>query len=603
MLTVNGTAFWIADERGDATDGLFIDDIRHLHRWRLLLDGAQPALLTPGVLAPRTGRGRPAPYTVFRTQAVDPQGLTERLRIVNHGAQPRTVEVEYAFGADFADQFELRTDRTYDKPGAELTVDGATVRYRRGDYLRQTTVTASVPPAVGEGRLTWHLSVPGHGETVLDLSAGPGGAAPRDATVLRERSAADVAAFIAAAAAPASGRPDLDLCVRQGLRDLASMRVQLPMLPGLRIPGAGVPWFLTLFGRDSALSALFALPYLPDLARDVLRALAATQGSRIDPAHLEEPGKIIHEVRSGELAVFDQIPYGRYYGSVDSTPLFLMLLAAHGELAGELEAPARAAVDWMLRRGGLDEHGYLVYRTDGPGLVHQCWKDSPDSICFRDGTPATGPIAAAEVQGYAYAALRGIAGLARDVWADPHYADVLDARADKLQADFAADFWLADTGFVALALDGQRRQVDALASNAGHVLWTGILDQQRGRSVADKLGQDDFFSGWGIRTLAAGQECHHPMSYHNGSVWPHDTAIAVAGMRRYGAHAAADRVADGLLAAGAAAGGRLPEVMSGLTRQAGQGPIPYPHSCSPQAWAAAAPLLLLDTGQGRPRLP
>jgi glycogen debranching enzyme len=593
MLIISGNVFWVADDTGDATRGLFIDDTRHLSQWLLLLDGEPPTRLTAGALAPATRRGQNAPYTVLRTQAVDDGGLSEQLRIVNHLAAPRTVCVAYRVSVDFADQFEARYGHTFAKPGGRITRTGDTFHYRREHYQRQTVVSATQPPDAGpDTHITWRVRVPGHGEATLGISVGPDARTPQDPAKILAHTYADITTFVAAADIPSTDRPDLDAAARRGLHDLASMRVRVPALPALPIPGAGVPC-VTLFGRDSALTALFALPYLPALARDVLRALAATQGVAIDPTRLEEPGKIIHELRSGELAAFDQVPYGRYYGSVDATPLFLMLLAAHRELATEQRTAARAAVDWMIHYGGLDEHGYLVYHTNGPGLVHQCWKDSPTSICSRTGEPADGPIAVAEAQGYAYAALRGVAALAREIWHDDRYAARLDARADRLRHDFVNDFWLDADGFVALALDGRRRQVDTLASNAGHVLWTGILDQDRGATVARRLGGDDFFSGWGIRTIAAGQPCHHAMSYHNGSVWPHDTAIAVAGMRRYGEHATADRVADGLIDAARHNGHRLPEVMSGLARGHAEWPIPYPHSCSPQAWAAAAPLLLI----------
>jgi glycogen debranching enzyme len=376
----------------------------------------------------------------------------------------------------------------------------------------------------------------------------------------------------------------------------------------MRIPAAGAPWYLTLFGRDSLLTAAFALREAPWLAAATLRALAGLQGRVVDPSRVEEPGKIPHELRTGELSHFGDVPFGRYYGSVDATPLFLMLLAAASTvgtddtLARDLEPAARAAVDWMFDFGGLGTTGYLVYRTDTPGLVHQCWKDSADGVCFRSGEVARGSLAVCEVQGYAWAALRGAANLARGAWGDPAYADRLEAAAADLRTRFDADFWLPADGFVAVALDGEGRRVDALTSNPGHLLWVGMLDEDKGRAVGRRLAAPEFFSGWGIRTLAAGQPAHHPLSYHNGSVWPHDTAIAVAGLARYGLRDEARRVGEALLAAGAPAdpdggrvSGRLPEVLAGFDRAGDTTPVPYPHSCSPQAWAAAAPLLVVDS--------
>jgi glycogen debranching enzyme len=302
----------------------------------------------------------------------------------------------------------------------------------------------------------------------------------------------------------------------------------------------------------------------------------------------------LHEARVGELSHFGDVPFGRYYGSVDATPLFLMLLARLGddELALELEPAARRAVDWMLTYGGLDRTGYLVYRTDGAGLVHHCWKDSARGICFRSGEPALGELAVCEVQGYAWAALCGVADLAERVWADIGFAERLRGVADDLRQRFVRDFWLPDDDFVALARTTDGRLVDALSSNPGHLLWAGLLEGEHAALVGRRLAGPEFFSGWGIRTLAAGQPAYHPVSYHNGSVWPHDTAIAVAGLARAGLPDEARRVAAGLLDAARRSGGRLPEVLTGFDRTDDPEPVPYPHSCSPQAWAAAAPLLI-----------
>jgi glycogen debranching enzyme len=613
---VSGTAFLLTSPGGDITgvglDGLFLDDTRHLSRWELTVDGAPLRVLAPGrqpygatsVLTPQTHRALRPAYTAFRSQALDAAGLAEELRLVNHLAQPVSLAVAYAVAADFADQFELRTGRTYDKPGGSHSVstDGGalTLTYRRDGWCRRTVVTADPPPVVEVDRLQWMIELPPGGTVAIRLVAGPVLAQPRAPVALVEATVADAASFVDVEL-PEVDVPGLTACARQGLADLAALRVPAPGRPDLRVPGAGVPWFLTLFGRDSLLCSLFALPYRPELAAATLRALAATQGRSVDPARAEEPGKIVHEVRTGELSAFGQVPYARYYGTVDATPLFLVLLAASGDpaLARELEPAGRAAVDWMLRHGGLDEHGSLVYRTDGPGLEHHCWKDSPGSITFRSGEPARGPIAVCEAQAYAYRALLDTAGVARDAWGDAGLADALARRAARLRAEFATDFLLPD-GFVALALDGRRRQVDALASNAGHALWAGLLDEGWARRVGQRLVADDFFSGWGIRTIAAGQPAYHPVSYHNGAVWPHDTAIAVAGLVRCGLPDAARRIAAGLVAAAGHVGHRLPELLTGYGPGDAPGPVPYPHSCSPQAWAAAAPLLLISALSGVP---
>ncbi|MEV0325998.1 glycogen debranching N-terminal domain-containing protein [Micromonospora echinospora] len=578
------------DTSGDVPDtdtyGLFLDDTRHLSHWELTVDGTRPRLLADDgdelVLAPWTRRGTDPPCTVFRRQTVRYGRLTERVRIVNHRAEPVRLTVSYRFAADFADQFALRTDRDHPGPagvrGVRRTGDGVRLTYRRADFHRATTLRAGCPPSeVHDAGLSWTSEVPPRGEVTMTVEV---------------RAATGVPPAAPAVVAEPTGDALLDGAVARGAADLSALVI--PDGAGGHTVAAGSPWFLTLFGRDSLLTATFARTAAPWLAAGTLRALAATQGRTVDPSRVEEPGKILHERRRGELSHFGHVPYGRYYGTVDATPLFLMLLAETGDdaLAAELETPARAAVTWMFDHGGLDRRGWLVYRTDGAGLVHQCWKDSARGICFRSGEPAHGRLAVAEVQAYAYAALRGTAGIARRVWGDPAYADRLDGAATDLRDRFVRDFWLDRDDFVALARTEDGRQVDALASNAGHVLWTGLLDDDRATRVGRRLAGPDFFSGWGIRTVAAGQPAYHPLSYHTGGVWPHDTAITVAGLARHGLHAEADTVARGLLAAAAHHRYRLPEVFAGFGRDEHPVPVPYPHACSVQAWAAAAPLLL-----------
>ncbi|MBO8191651.1 aminotransferase [Streptomyces oryzae] len=642
----------IAGTPGTPTlDGLFRHDTRHLSRWQLTLDGAAPAVLVPApapdreadcretnpataVLTPPATGEAPPGCTLFREQAVAGGVLTERIRVVGNDGGAAPVRLSLTMDADFADQLELRSPHhAYPRPEAARSAvtrpDGIEFHYRRGaDWHARTVVTADPAPvetvpaeATGSAgtacRLSWLLepSPQGAVELRLRVAALPPGAAEAgsaagaygagDPASIRAQLAAARHTFVAAEPCPSrrTARPELAAACERGLADLAELCVTVPGPDGapLRVPGAGAPWFLALFGRDSLLTSFFALPYRPGLAEATLLALAATQAGTVDPERGAEPGKIVHEVRHGELAAFGQVPYGRYYGSVDSTPLFLVLLGAYAEqqgaeghqLARRLEPQARAAVEWMFGYGGLDDLGYLACRPGEGGPADRSWKDSPGAVCAADGTVPAGAVMVAEVQGYAYDALCRTAELARAAWGDPGYAGRLERAAAALRERFGADFWLPDRGFPPLALDESGRRLDALASDAGHLLWSGILGQRRGETVGRRLLEPDFFSGWGVRTLAAGQAAHHPLSCHRGSIWPQDNALIALGLARYSLRAEAARLAEGLLAAAARCGHRLPEVLAGYDREEFPEPVPYPHTCSPRAWAAATPLALL----------
>ncbi|MPY29960.1 aminotransferase [Streptomyces adustus] len=621
----------ISGVRGGSPDGLFLRDARHLSRWQLTVDGAVPEALSPVadgdtarcVLVPRGGRADTPAYTLFREQAVGDGSFVETLRVTSNRPVPTTVRLGVTADADFTDQFELRSDhRTYAKPGAtrsrQVLDDGVEFTYRRGEWRSCTTVTAEpVPDGVeetgtGARRLVWTLELEPHGtaELTLRVMARPHGEkralrVPRSPAALTEQLIALEGTFVEGVAFP-TGWPELAAACARGLADLASLQVPATGPDGeeLRVPAAGAPWFLALLGRDALLTSLFALPYRPGLAADTLRALAAAQATDTEAAQVSQPGKIVHELRHGELAHFGQVPYGRYYGSVDATPLFLVLLGAYVEhtgdvaLARRLESHARAAVGWMLDHGGLTSRGYLVYRADQGGLANQNWKDSPGAICHADGTRARGTVTAAGAQGYAYDALRRTAWVARAAWADEVYAALLEQAAADLRDRFQRDFWMRERSFPALALDGEGRQVDALASDAGHLLWSGLLDKEYGKAVGRRLLEPDFFSGWGVRTLASGQPAYHPLSYHRGSVWPHDNALITLGLARYGLHDEARTVAHGLVDAATATGHRLPEVLAGYGRESHGEPVPYPHACVRESRSAAAPLALLTAVGG-----
>jgi len=393
----------------------------------------------------------------------------------------------------------------------------------------------------------------------------------------------------------------LDDAVGRAGEDVGALRIFDPDHPHDPVVAAGAPWFMTLFGRDSLITSWMALVLDPSLALSTLTVLADLQGRRVVAETEEEPGRILHEVRMSEPATLSVQSGTIYYGSIDATPLFVMLV---GELhrwgvpferLRPLLPAVDAALQWMVAFGDRDGDGYVEYERATPaGLLNQGWKDSHDSISFADGRLATGPIALAEVQAYAYASWRAGAALAV---ADgrPAVAADREARADALRRRFNADFWMPASGALAIALDGDKRQVDAVTSNMGHCLWTGIVDGELVPDVVQHLAGPELASGWGVRTLATSMRRYNPISYHNGSVWPHDTAIVVAGLRRAGYPQAANRLAQDLLRAAVAVGGRLPELYAGISPAELSRPVPYPTSCSPQAWAAAAPLLLLRT--------
>jgi glycogen debranching enzyme len=402
----------------------------------------------------------------------------------------------------------------------------------------------------------------------------------------------------------ASDHESLDATLARSLRDLDLLRNDGPA-EGERYLAAGVPWFATLFGRDSIIAALETVAFMPSIARATLEVLARLQATTDDPWRDAEPGKILHELRTGEMARTKETPHAAYYGSIDSTPLWLILLGETHAWTGDdalvdrLWPNALAALEWIDRYGDLDGDGFVEYRRRSElGLLNQGWKDSGDSIRHPDGSIAEGPIALAEVQGYVHAARRAIARLARHR-GDAALADRLDRAADDLQAAFDAAFWVPSMGFYAIALDGKKRPVSTVTSNPGQALWSGIVPATRHTAVAERLMKPDLFSGWGIRTYAAGQPGYNPVGYHTGSIWPHDNALIAHGLKTAGAPAAANMLAGRLVeAAQWFPDLRLPELFCGFPRETVGAPVAYPVACSPQAWAAAAPFYLLHTMLG-----
>lgn len=617
---VEGSTFCLSDNAGDVipgtSHGLYFRDTRLVSRWALRLDGQSPhplsviseeAFTARFVLRrpPRPGERNSTVLLVRERLVAD--GLHETITVHNHGAESTAVTLTLEVAADFADMFAVRAG-TAAGPGVEATVNGTELRLRDpADPDRGVLISAPSDAVVVSGVLSWRLVVPPAGQWRAEVVVAPlaGNEITRPASGGdrgRSGPAQRIQRWRASSAVLAADDPTLNAVLARSTTDLGTLQVEDPALGGHRFVAAGAPWYMTLFGRDSLLAAWMALPLDVGLAVGTVRNLAASQGARVDPATEEQPGRILHELRLGPDSA-RVLGGSHYYGTVDATPLFVMLLAecwrwgADPGAVRDLLPAADAALSWIDEHGDRDGDGFVEYqRATDHSLVNQGWKDSADAINDAEGRLADPPIALCEVQGYTYAALLARAELA-EAFGDPVTAARFSQRAEDLRARFAEAFWLADRGWYAVALDRRKQPVDALTSNAAHCLWTGIACDEHAARLIERLADQDMDTGYGLRTLASSMGAYNPMSYHNGSVWPHDTAIAVAGLLRYahlpGAVALATRLATGVMDAAAAFGGRLPELYCGFSRGQFNSPVPYPTSCSPQAWASGAPLLLV----------
>ncbi len=622
VTLIEGSTFCISEAGGDILpgrpQGLFVRDTRMLSRWELTVDGLPPQPLTVqqdqpyaatflGRMPPRGGKAD-STVLVVRSRYVG-DGMREDVTIRNTASQPRRCALMLTAEADFADLFEVKGRA---KPRAAATTSSAdaalVISSGRRERRQELQITGDENPAISDGTLRWSLSVPGHAERTVSVEVVPVDDGtpmtlryPRGQAIEQTKPARRLRKWLRSG--PQIRTPDRNLAevLDRSVEDLGALRIFDPEHPRWPVVAAGAPWFMALFGRDSLLTAAMLLPWDPGLASGTLRTLAAWQGADVDPASEEEPGKILHEVRFGPAASFALGGRSAYYGSVDATPLFVMLLGDLHRWGGKdsviagLLPHADRALDWIESYGDADGDGFIEYcRKTSRGLANQGWKDSWDGINFADGTIAEPPIALAEVQGYAYAAYRARAQLAR-YFGDDSAASLWRKKAKQLKRNFNEQFWLPDRGWFAVGLDADKQPIDSLTSNIGHCLWTGIADKDKAASVARHLLSEQMFSGWGIRTLATSMAAFNPMSYHNGSVWPHDNALCAAGLMRYGFVEHAQRVTDAVIDAAAHFGYRLPELYCGFARDEFSAPVPYPTSCSPQAWAAAAPLQLLHS--------
>jgi glycogen debranching enzyme len=614
--------FALFDHYGDilpwkgGEQGLYLQDTRYLSHLELRVENARPLHLSTAVrddgsvlavelMNPDLQRGGEVMVPkgtvhLLRRKLLLDDACHEHVRLGNHGLEPVELTLELHIAADCADLFEVRGMRRQQRGRTEPPrIEAGTLVF---SYLgldgRQRRTLLRFDPAPLE-------LLPGLARYRIALA--PAGITSLQWQISCERPGAHVSVPLAYDAARrrheehlqrggtrcrvTSSNPMFDRWLQRSFSDLDMVTTTLPTGP---YPYAGVPWYCTTFGRDGLLTAHQCLWLRPDLARGVLAFLAAAQATEEDAATDAEPGKILHEARSSEMALTREVPFARYYGSVDATPLFVVLAAGYWRRTGDLDFVRAlwpnivAALQWIERYGDSDGDGFVEYaRRSGDGLIQQGWKDSHDSVFHADGRMATAPIALCEVQGYVHAAKQGAADLAEalgDASAARHWRD----QASVLKQRFQERFWCEELGLYALALDGEKAACRVAASNAAHALWAGIAAAEHARRIAKRLLEPDLFSGWGVRTLATGERRYNPMSYHNGSIWPHDNALACEGLVRYG-HA--DAALALLIAAFDCSlhfeGARLPELFCGFPRRAGEGPTHYPVACAPQAWAAA----------------
>ncbi|MGA2470649.1 MAG: glycogen debranching N-terminal domain-containing protein [Solirubrobacteraceae bacterium] len=625
---LDGNTFVVGDRMGDLTaesgreHGFFSEDTRYVSHWVLHVNGARLSSLgfdqdvhyaAQFFLTPRVAPGVEAPSSVMRRRLVD-RAWIEEITVVNHRPRRSAVHVELDVDSDFADLFEVKGGRvTPRKVRWRASERSLVLEYERGKIHRSVTITASKPAAITRSGFSWEMAL-ARGEVwrvevrITPHATQPGTTFPKRVVHghldgVQDAKAVELRQWLADAPELEAENGELKRTYRTSLTDLAALRLQPDLREPATLPAAGLPWFMALFGRDSLITSFQALPYLPALAAATLRMLAARQAHVRDDFHEQEPGKILHELRLGELTATRVLPHSPYFGSADATPLFVVLLDEYHRWSGddalvrELEPNARAALAWIAESGDADGDGYVEYscRNHTGGLVNQCWKDSWNAIQFADSTLARGAIATCELQGYAYDARRRAARLAREVWADAGFAEQLEAAAARLREQFRRDYWMAERGAFALALDGDKRQVDSLTSNIGHLLWSGIVDDDQAAITAEQLLEEQLYSGWGVRTLGSGEAGYNPLGYHTGTVWPHENSLIVAGLARYGHRDAARTIGSAILAAAPHFECRLPEAFAGYPAALTAVPVAFPTASRPQAWATGAPLLLLST--------
>jgi glycogen debranching enzyme len=632
LRILEGATFCICDELGDLhgnVEGLFAQDTRFLSALKLTINGKRPLLLSSDKIEyfsaaffmrnPLAGGLAPDALSIRRERFVG-DGMQDSFVVENQSMERVELDLELDVAADFADIFAVK-DYDFalgDPMRAKPLPDPRPVEYDAdrnqflisddGELPLKTQVIFSQRGEVNGSSMTFHLALEPRErwDVHVEVFPLPDGelVAPRFAELRFGEEVGRVRDSLAAwqlrVPQLRASWDALGHAFGQSVSDLASLRMRSDNGAIGKLPGAGVPWFMTVFGRDTIITCLQTLLFGPELARTALEVLADLQAKEDDASRDAEPGKIVHEVRHGKAA---RTWHERYYGTADATPLYLILLSEvwrwtdDAALVRDLKQPALAAIEWIERYGDRDGDGFVEYeRRTEHGLENQSWKDSWDSQRFHDGALAKTPIAPCEVQGYVYDAKRRVAELAREVWRDRELANRLDREADELRDRFDEAFWIDERGgFYALALDGDKRKVDSLSSNIGHLLWSGIVPAGRVDAIVDQLMGDELWSGWGVRTMSTGDAGYNPLSYHNGTVWPHDNSIIAAGLARYARWPEAQRVIQRMMTAAQHFDYQLPEVFAGMRRSETPFPIAYPTAARPQAWAAGTPVLLLQS--------
>jgi len=629
MTNVNdGSSFFTSDDYGDAygleSQGFFYRDTRFLSKAILTVNGQKLKLVSSRqvdyfsacffMTLPLKGKNQVNPLTIIRTRLLG-EGNHEEIIFENYSKAAIDLTIHFEFDSDFADIFEIKNGQSalgnkkikIDKSSNELvfTYDIETLH-------RETHISCDQPPQdIEDQTFIFKITVPPKGKwqtcfaikPVWDHDKKEPKYACHDFGNAKPQMAESMASWLDRTPKLTSDRDTFELVFKRCIVDLAALRFYLPWEPKTPVLAAGLPWYMALFGRDSLITAYQTCYLAPDISEDILRTLAHYQGKEVNDFRDEEPGKILHELRFGELTALHKTPHNPYYGTADSTPLFLILLhevyrwTGNKKLVNELKEAALNALKWMDDYGDLDGDGYIEYHkrsNSSQGLNNQCWKDSWNSMLFSDGHMAQSPMAAVEIQGYQYRARLCVAELAETVWNDTTLAQKLNQQADTLKKKFNRDFWIDDKGgYFALALDKDKKPVDSMTSNMGQLLWSGIVDKDKADKVVSQLMNPDMFSGYGIRSMSKQDEGFDPIEYHNGTVWPHDNSFIAEGLINYGYRDEANQIIQALHDAAYYFDYRLPEVFAGYDRHPINFPVNYPTACSPQAWATGTPILLM----------